>query len=399
MVMALPLAMDIYIPAVPHMADVFHVSAATMQLTLTLFMLTAGLMQLLIGPLSDHFGRKPTGLVVIFIFAIGCILCALSTSAPLLIIFRAIQAIGCCGMMVVGSAVVRDLFHGEKSAKVYSFLNGIIAFSPMFAPFIGSYLDIHFNWPSTFLFLLIIALWAGFSIGIYLPETVVKKQPVKSEQQKSSVNKLMALFNEYRLIFINKIFLPYTITTAIGLSYLYLFCSISPYVIIRLLHLPEEHYGFYFAFMGISIFIGSFIATWLVERMGIFATVLTGLFLSLAGGLIMLCWFYMTGLTVNNFIWPMLLIGLGATCCMGAGSGGAMEPFGENAGAASALGGAIRFMFASLAGAIAIREGISSTLPLAVPVVLFSMIGIIMFFSMRKTLSFRLRTAHRRIEF
>ena len=160
LVVGLAFAMDIYVPALPHISMLFDVSASQMQMTLTVFMLTAGLMQLIVGPLSDHYGRKLLCQMMIFVFALGTVLCSFAVSIETLILSRIVQAIGACGMMVVGFAIVRDVFSGVESAKVYSFLNGIIAFSPMFAPFIGGYLDVYYGWPSTFLALLVIAVIA-----------------------------------------------------------------------------------------------------------------------------------------------------------------------------------------------------------------------------------------------
>src|SRR3990167_8191307 len=97
-------------------------------------------------------------------------------------------------------------------------------------------------------------------------------------------------------------------------------------------------------------------------------------------------WYWIGGLSINNFIWPMLLIGMGGTFGMGAGTGGAMEPFGTTAGAAAALGGSFRFLFAAMVGLVVIAENVSSTLPLAVPAILFSAIGLIIFFFKRTLL-------------
>ncbi len=100
----------------------------------------------------------------------------------------------------------------------------------------------------------------------------------------------------------------------------------------------------------------------------------------------MALWYFITGLTINNFIWPMLLIGIGGTFGLGAGSGGAMEPFGDTAGAAAALSGSFRFLFSAILGMVVINKNISSTLPLALPAVLFSLVGLILFLSQRKGL-------------
>ena len=377
MVMAMALSMDVYVPAVPHMTTLFHVPDDQMQLTLSLFMLTCGVIQLIIGYLSDQYGRRLVCLFSIAIFSIGSILCATANSAPELIAYRIIQAIGAVGMLVCGFAVVRDRYHGENSGKAYSYLNGIIAFSPMLAPFVGSYLDIHFGWRFTFLVLLLISLCAFLNLVFALEEIIPKGKHAKASNK---------IFKEYKLIVTNRIFLNYTLSTTIGLTYLFIFCSISPYIIIRLLHIPELDYGYYFAFMGVSFFIGSLLSGFFVGKIGIYNTVLIGFSISLIGGIIMTIWYFITGLTINNFIWPMLLIGMGGTFGLGAGNGGAMEPFEATAGVAAALNGSCRFLFAAIIGMIVINKNVSSALPLALLSVLFSVIGLILFLSQRKML-------------
>ncbi|AHE66465.1 arabinose efflux permease [Legionella oakridgensis ATCC 33761 = DSM 21215] len=237
-VLALALAMDVYVPAIPKLTQLFHVSDRVMLLTLNIFMFTAGIMQLVIGPLSDQFGRKKIAYFVTVSFALGCVVCSVSSGPKFLIFGRIIQAIGSCGMMALGLAIVRDCFKGNKSARIYSYLNGIISFSPMFAPFIGSYLDIYFGWPMMFLSLLSIAFLSLISLYFFLPETLPKDNRVDFSLRKVLI--------EYKIIFLNPIFAIYNLATCFGLSYLYLFCALSPYLIIRNLHIPESQYGFYF---------------------------------------------------------------------------------------------------------------------------------------------------------
>ncbi|QHG92589.1 Bcr/CflA family efflux MFS transporter [Coxiella endosymbiont of Amblyomma sculptum] len=378
MVIALALAMDIYIPAVPSMSLLFHVSPGEMQLTLSLFMLACSVTQLIIGPLSDQYGRRPIGIVSIAIFALGSFLCANSTSTIQLILYRVVQAVGSVGMLVVSFATIRDLYHGEKSGKTYSYLNGIIALSPMFAPSLGSYLDIHFGWQATFLFLLITSLWAVLSVLLAVPESLPKNKRVPLN---------VHTFCEYKSIFINQIFFTYTLATAIGLSYLFVFCSISPYIIIRLLNISESYYGYYFAFMGVSFFIGSLFSSYFIGKIGIYGTVVLGFWISLIGGIMMIIWYLSTGLTINSFIYPMLLVGVGGTFSLGAGVGGAMEPFESTAGAATALGGSFRCLFSAIIGTMIVAKNISSVLPLALSAIFFSTIGLILFLIRKETLS------------
>ncbi len=378
MVMALALAMDVYVPAIPRLTKQFAVSDNIMLLTLNMFMLTAGIMQLIIGPLSDSFGRKRIAYTVIGLFSLGCILCAVSPSPYFLIFARIVQSVGCCGMMVVGFTIVRDCSKGRESAKVYSYLNGIISFSPMFAPFIGSYLDIYLGWQATFLALLLISLFALVSLRFYLPETLLVEKRVPLS--------LVRILGQYRTIISNSQFSLYNLATCFGLSYLYLFCALSPYLIIRDLNIPEHDYGFYFFYMGLSFFIGSALCGFVVERVGVYKTCLLGFAISLVGGLVMVSWFLLCGLTVSGFIYPMLLVGIGGTFCMGAGSGGMMDPFGDSIGAAAALGGTLRFLFASGVGLLVINDDVASTLPLGLPAIIFSLIGLVLYLKNRRTL-------------
>ncbi|CDZ76931.1 Sulfonamide resistance protein [Legionella massiliensis] len=371
MVLALPLAMDIYVPAIPHLTRDFQATDTQMLMTLNLFMLSAGVMQLIIGPVSDHFGRRKIAVLMALCFALGSIFCGLASNVNELIAYRIIQALGSCGMMVLGFAVVRDFYEGDKSAKAYSFLNGMISFSPIFATFIGSYLDLYFGWSSTFWALLLVAIPAIFTMGFWLEESLplAKRTPLTKK-----------VFSQYLHVVKNSEFAIYTLASSFGHCYFYLFCALSPYLIIRALEIPQTRYGFYFCFMGISVLIGSFIGGAIVERLGIFKTCAVGYLLSLIGGVWMLLWYLLEGLSIHNFIYPMLLIGIGGTFCMGAGAGGAMSPFDDAKGAAAAAVGAIRFLFAGIVGYFLITKTVNSTLPLAVPAVLFSLIGLCILF-------------------
>ena len=223
-VLALALAMDVYVPAIPQLTELFEVSDNIMLLTLSLFMFTAGVVQLFIGPLSDQYGRKKISALSVGLFSLGCIFCAMSTGPLTLITGRVIQSVGSCGMLVLGFAIVRDCFEGDKSAKVYSYLNGIISFSPMFAPFIGSMVDIYFGWRMIFISLLVVSTAAILSLMFFLKETLPRDKRIRVSAITTS--KL------YIKIFKDPVFAIYNLSTCFGLSYLYLFCAMSPYLII-----------------------------------------------------------------------------------------------------------------------------------------------------------------------
>ena len=138
--------------------------------------------------------------------------------------------------------------------------------------------------------------------------------------------------------------------------------------------------------MGVSLFIGSLISAYCTGKIGIYRTVTLGFYITLLGGMLMALWYIIAGLSIDGFIWPMLPIGIGGTFCLGAGTGGSMEPFGDTAGAASALGGALRFFFSGVIGLIVIDKHMTSTLPLAMPAIILSLLGLILFISQRRLL-------------
>lgn len=210
MVLALPLAMDIYVPAIPHLTKEFHASDTQMLMTLNLFMLSAGLMQLVIGPISDHFGRRRISVLMAFCFALGSLCCGLATNVNELVAYRIIQALGSCGMMVLGFAIVRDHYAGDKSAKAYSFLNGMISFSPIFATFIGSYLDLYLGWPSTFWALLLVAFPAIVTVGCWLDESL------PANRRTALTTQVLA---QYLHVVRNQEFAIYTLASAFGHCY------------------------------------------------------------------------------------------------------------------------------------------------------------------------------------
>ena len=378
MALALPLAMDIYVPAIPSLTQLFHTTPGIMQLTLNLFMLFSGIMQLFIGPIADHFGRRSISFVLIAIFACGCILSAASHSMSGLIIGRLIQAIGSCGMLVLSFTIARDLFDGTQLAQSYSFLNGIISFSPMFAPFIGSLLDIKYGWQATFEALIVVAAIAFINYFFLLKETWPKKNRIPLQPD---------ILKQYIKIATEPRFALYALSAGIGLIYLFLFCAISPILIMTKLGIPESHYGYYFCFMGISFLFGSMFSASIVTKIGIYKTVLLGFIITLIGGIIMLSWYLLYGLSIGNFVIPMLLIGLGGTCSMGAGSAGATIDYKKQAGIAASLSSGFRFIFAAIIGLIISRH-INSTLPLSIPAIIGSIIGIILFLRYKHLLEF-----------
>lgn len=366
---AFAVALDLYIPAVPQLVDYFHSTPAQIQITLSGFMLAFGLGQLVVGPYSDQFGRRIVALISALVYLVSSLLCATSNSIWTLVLFRMIQAIGSCGMLVAANAIVRDIYKGDESARMYSYLNGAIAMSPLFAPFIGGYVDVLFGWRACFITLALFGILALAIVIFQLKET---------HHTEKRLHVGFDVFKRYRLILSNINFLRYTYCSVTGVICLFCFFSVSPYILITDLGISRQHFGWYFGVMGLLFFLGSLIAGKAVTTLGVKWNLLIGSSLAFAGGTLMLLWNSFATLSTLTFIAPMVPISLGAAFLIGAGAAGAMEPFADMAGAAAALFGCAEFLIAAIIGNVLLQFSTLSPLPLAWVVSIASFIALLM---------------------
>lgn len=146
------LASDVYIPGLHDLTISLHATRHQVQQTIGVYLLGLAVFQLIYGPLSDHFGRKPVLLCGFIIYTVASFQCAVVTSIHQLMIWRFIQSCGACSGLVVGRAVISDLYSVDESHKIYNIIYPLVAASPAIAPFIGGYLISWFHWPATFIF-------------------------------------------------------------------------------------------------------------------------------------------------------------------------------------------------------------------------------------------------------
>jgi len=146
-----PVSIDMYLPAMPELERVFHVSASAVESTMVTFLIGFALGQLLYGPITDRFGRKPPLYFSLVIFTLSSLACAFAPSIPVMSAMRLVQAIGACGGSVITRAMVRDLFPPSELRRVFSMLILVLGVSPILAPLFGSYLLLWFGWRAAFL--------------------------------------------------------------------------------------------------------------------------------------------------------------------------------------------------------------------------------------------------------
>lgn len=352
--------LDIYVPIVPEMQRVFHTTPFMVQLTLSLFLLINGIGQLLIGPLSDQFGRYKIITLSGVLFIIGSVLSALSVDIDMLIAARMLCALGACGLLVVAFAIVRDLYSGNESAYMYSFLNGAIGISPTFAPIIGGYLAVAFGWQAVFWFLAALGILVLLTTYFFISETLPHEN-----RQRVGRN----IFQRYWSVFRQRSFLVYATFAGFGITIFFSFFSVSSFIIINLLHVAVQHFGYYFAVFGLVILCGGFITGLVVVRIGINKTIFYGVILMLLGGVLMLLSDIYLGLHLATFLVTTAIACFGASFLAGAAAAGVMEPFPHMAGTAAAGLGAMQFIISSLIGTLLMHWPVTSSTSYAICII------------------------------
>jgi DHA1 family bicyclomycin/chloramphenicol resistance-like MFS transporter len=240
------LGMHVIIPALPAMARALDMSIGTAQLTITLYLIGLAIGQLLYGPVSDQFGRRPVLLVGLSLFTAASIVTALAPNAAILIAARILQSIGGCAGLVLGRAAVRDGASAEKAAGQLALLTLVMSMVPAIAPAIGGYLTAYIDWRASYVLL---ALFGGLTLLgclLLMPETL--------EQQATSRRSMLTAY--VRLLRSPR-FLGYAIGGACSTTAFYGFMSASPFIFETQLHQPTERVGIYYLFLMLGVAAGS----------------------------------------------------------------------------------------------------------------------------------------------
>ncbi len=329
------LSIDIYLPSMPAIAHELVSPMSKVQLSLSLFLLSFSCGQLLYGPLSDRFGRRVPLLTGLLIYFIANLLCAAAPTVNLLLAGRFLQGLGACCGAVSCIAITRDLFSGREMTKILAQMATAISLAPIMAPMIGAWLDKHFGWRSSFIFLAVAGSILLLLCWRYLPETGKPGQKVRSG---------------YASILRHAGFREYTLLNGFSFAALFAFISTASPILMGHFGLSSQNFGMLFASNALMFMLGSHVAGRMAAKTSLPFMALLGSGLISSGGLLMAvasAWH-----SPFSLLLPMYLVTLGVGLAMPAGTSGALAPFGQNAGGASGLQGFIRFALAAVTGAI-----------------------------------------------
>jgi len=331
-----PLAIDIYLPAFPTIAEQFSASEKQIQQTVAIFMLTVGLGQLIAGPLADKFGRKPVAITGVTIYGLAAFGAYLAPDFTSLMIARAVQGLGACATFVVAFAIVRDRFGSERSGQIITYLNGIVCFIPALAPILGAWLTVQFGWRMNFLFMAVFAL-----IGLFITLLMYKETRPADSVYSGHILDL----RRFMPIISTPLFLFHSLICLVTMSAILVFVTLAPGWLITELGGSVTDFTFWFTCNAVLSIVASFIMPLYIKRQPKRA-LKAGLLLLVIAGALMLA--FSQQRTALALMFPMFIAAFGFALTLGSSAGRALSLFPKQAGTASALIGLMQMSGASL---------------------------------------------------
>ncbi len=328
-----PLALNIFVPSMPGLVSVFDTDYASIQLTLTLYLAAVGLAQLAYGPLSDRFGRRPTLIGGLAVYVVANLMCMVAWSIESLVVGRVLQAIGGCAGMVLGRAIVRDVFDRDRAASAIALITMAMAVAPALGPAIGGILDSRFGWQAPFLIPTVLGVVALLGAVTRLHET--NRYPIPSID-------VPAMLRHYFSLARNRAYIGYAGNTAMSVGAFFSFLAGAPYVMIEILKRPPEEYGLFFVLISIGYMSGNRAASRMSSALGIDRMIPLGVVVSLLGAGAGFGLAIAGDISPVAVFMPMMLVAIGNGLSQPNGIAGAISVNPRIAGAASGLMGFVQ---------------------------------------------------------
>jgi len=353
-----PLSTDLYLASLPGLASVFGAPPSTVQLTLSLFVIGFGAAQLVVGPLSDRFGRRPVLIAGLALYVFSSALCGLAPTIDTLIAARFLQALGCCAVVTIARAIVRDAYAPDDSMRVIARASTWMSLAPLLGPILGSYLQVAFGWRAAFVTLGIFSASLMAASILRLPETNMYKDPRATE--------LSGLLANYRVVLGSREFWANALPGALSYGAIFSFISGSSFVLIQVLHVPTEWFGYCFAFGVSGYMIGTIVCRRLLPTLGASRTLRAGSALALLTGA-----GFLAAVATGIVHWLLVLAAMFLTMAAHGinfpiAQSGAVSPFPQQAGTAAGLMGALYMSVAFAVGSIVGATHNGTLYPLAI---------------------------------
>lgn len=360
-----PLATDIYIPSMPAMTEYFGTSNTLVQWTVSAYMLSFCFTPLIVGPLSDHIGRKRPILIGILISIIATVLCFLSHHIYFLIFARFLQGIGLGIVVSVGRAILPDHFQGKELTKYYSFMTMLIPVILGISPLIGAFIQEQSSWKGVFAFMASYLIVIGILTSYFLKE---KKQSSQNGQNQIAARKfeLKTLFHAYKHLFDNKSFLTFCFCSVFVFAGITVYLTVASFIFEERLGLSPTECSMSFIVILTYVFAIGFLNSKLIS---IFKSKKLLYFINpliLLSGISLILFELNNTLNVYTFIFSLLLFYSSIPVTFSNATGLAMASLKGNFGAALALLSFLQFLGGALCSALVSLTDSKSVIPLGI---------------------------------
>jgi MFS transporter, DHA1 family, multidrug resistance protein len=360
-----PLSIDMYLPAFPEIADEFGASASVVQLTLTACVTGLALGQLLIGPLSDRFGRRLPLVAALITYAVASVLCSLAPSVVVLLALRLVQGLAGAGAVVIVSAVVRDLYSGAAASRLFSSLIMVMGLAPILAPLAGAQVLALTSWRGIFLALAVASALIAALVGLRLGETLPPER--RSDEGLSRTLQTM------RALLRDRWFVGHALAGSLGFGALFAYVAGSPFVLQGIYGVSPQLYSVLFAMNGLGLIAASQVNARLVGRFGPSRLLRAGLLGIAASSGTLLVVALIGGLGVGAVLVPMFAVVSSLPFVLPNSMALALADHAAVAGTASALLGASQFLMGAVVAPLVGAGGTGSAVPMAALMTLFAL--------------------------
>ena len=337
-----PISMTLYAPALTLLTQVFAVDEQAIRTTITVYLLGFAVAQLICGPLSDRFGRRPVVAACLDLYVTGSLVCGAAQSVAMLDIGRVVQGIGACGGMALSRVMVVDRFVGHAAARIISLMSLILSVAPALAPVLGGGLITVLSWRLLFL---LMAAYGAFLLALMwrFPETNTRRDPLAT--------RLGSLVFNYARLLGSPAFLSQIVLTAFAIGGFYAAQTLSPFILMGPLGLSSPAFGAVTALLMLAYLLGSLATNRLLRWFSVQRLVVFGALFVMAAALALGIGLRLR-LDIATVIGPLCLWLFGMAFIMPGVTTAALGLFPRNAGSASALMGSLQMAMGFVGSAV-----------------------------------------------
>lgn len=338
-----PVSMALFTPAMPEIVHAFGTTEAAVKMALSFYFAGFAFAQLICGPMSDGYGRKPVTFAFMAIYLLATIAALLAPTIELLVAARFFQGVGAAVGVAISRAIVRDLFANERSARIMNLIGLILGIGPALAPTLGGVTLAFFGWQAIFVFMLIAAIAILFVVHFSMVETVVR-----------DVSRIRpaALLRSYGILLTDRYFMLCSLVLGGGIGAIYTLATILPFILIDRVGLTPTEFGLSMLMQSGGFFVGSLVARRLMRRMSAYRLVPIGLVFTALGSVGVATSLVLVEPTFLTVMAPVAVFVFGNAFTMPAMSTASLAGYPHMAGAAASMNGFFQ-MGGGLAGGLA----------------------------------------------